>query len=246
MTHRFCVLPEQLSRDLVRFSRDQAHQIGHVLRLRAGDHVRVFDGVVMEDRLVELEGAEGGRVVGQCPQAAEPRTRVTVYPALLQRDKFESVLQKLTEIGAAAIAPVLTTRGLVREPPDARRLTRWQTIVREATEQCGRGRVPELLPTLPFGAAVGSAADTTIVAYESEHSLQLRDSLANSPKNLSLFIGPEGGFTPEEITSARESGARVVTLGPRVLRAETASPMLLALVLYALDDLSWPAMSHAD
>ena len=73
------------------------------------------------------------------PQAAEPRTRLVVYPALLQRDKFEPVLQKLTEIGAAAIVPLLTARGVVREAPDEHRQMRWRSILRESAEQCGRG-----------------------------------------------------------------------------------------------------------
>ena len=97
-----------------------------VLRLQAGDTVRVFDGLEPVDRVVAL-GADlaSGHVEGSQPQAAEPRTRLVAYPALLQRDKFEPVLQKLTELGVAAIVPLITDRSLVRQPGDEHRQMRW-------------------------------------------------------------------------------------------------------------------------
>ena len=102
--------------------------------------MRVFDGLyAARPRGQSSLAWKRGRAVGQRSQAAEPRTRLVAYPALLQRDKFEPVLQKLTEIGAAAIVPVLAARSVVREPPDERRQIRWQAILREAAEQCGRG-----------------------------------------------------------------------------------------------------------
>ena len=152
-----------------------------------------------------------------------------MYPALLQRDKFEPVLQKLTEIGAAAIVPVITARGLVREAPDERRRERWRAILREAAEQCGRGVLPVLLPAQTFAQAIGSAEGTVIMAYERERRRQLRAVLQPGTTTVSLFVGPEGGFAPEEAACAERAGAHLVTLGPRVLRTETASPVLAAL-----------------
>jgi 16S rRNA (uracil1498-N3)-methyltransferase len=236
--HRFFVAPDQIDGERVRFSGDQAHQLRSVLRLRIGDMVRVFDGLAPADRLVELVRPGEGRVVGTRPQPAEPRTRLVMYPALLQRDKFEPVLQKLTEIGAAAIAPVIMARGLVREGPDERRRQRWRAILREAAEQCGRGVVPELLPAQTFVDAIGSAAGTLLVAFERERRRHLREVLVSRPATVSAFVGPEGGFAPEEAECAERAGAHLVTLGPRVLRTETASPVLAALVLYELGDLS--------
>ena len=237
-THRFFVTPDQLDGDIVRFSPAQAHQLRSVLRLRPGDVVRVFDGLAPVDRVVELVSAGQGTIVGTQPQPAEPRTRLVVYPALLQRDKFEAVLQKLTELGAAAIAPVITARSLVREPPDQRRLERWRAILCEAAEQCGRGVVPTLLPGQMFSTAIDSAEGVVIVAYERERHRQLRDALRPLPTTVAMFVGPEGGFAPEEAACAERAGAHLVTLGPRVLRTETASPVLAALVLYELGDLS--------
>jgi 16S rRNA (uracil1498-N3)-methyltransferase len=238
--HRFFVAAEQLGGDQVTFSTAQWHQIHSVLRLRPGDRVRVFDGRERLDRVVELGRAATGRVVLCVDQAAEPRTRLVVYPALLQRDTFEPILQKLTEIGVAVIAPLLTARGVVRAAPDEGRLTRWRAIVREAAEQCGRGVLPQLLPALPFASAVERAlADgTVLVAYEGERQRTVRDALSDVQSTVSLFIGPEGGFAPQEVARAGDAGARLITLGPRILRSETASPLLAALVLYELGDLS--------
>jgi 16S rRNA (uracil1498-N3)-methyltransferase len=242
MTHRFWVPAGQLEGELVHFSDEQAHQLRSVLRLRSGARVQVFDGLAAADRVVELTDlARGcGRVVGEAAHAPEPRTRLCVYPALLPRDKFEVVLQKLTEVGAVVIAPLLTERSLVREPPDERRYARWRAILREASEQSGRGVVPELLPTRSLAAALQHAGGHAVLAYEGERKCTLRAALGGRPTRVALYVGPEGGYTSEEIACAKHAGARVVTLGPRVLRAETAALVASALVLYELDDLTWP------
>ena len=241
--HRFLITADQLNGRVVRFSNEQAHQIRSVLRLRAGDTVRVFDGQTPTDRVVQLTTPFEGILLGEHGQPHEPSTRLVVYPALLQRDKFEQVLQKLTELGVAAVAPVLTARSLVREPPDAQRQVRWRAILREAAEQSGRGVVPALLPAQPLPHALGGAEGTLIVAYEREPRRRLADVLEKRPRIVSAFVGPEGGYTPEEAEGAGRAGAHLVTLGPRVLRTETAAPVLAALVLYELGDLS---SGHAD
>jgi 16S rRNA (uracil1498-N3)-methyltransferase len=253
VTHRFLVPADRVQGDSVSFSTEQWHQLHAVLRVRIGDRVRVFDGHDRIDRVVEIVSPGAGRVVDQQPQATEPRTRLIAHPALLQRDKFEPVLQKLTEIGVAAIGPVLTARGIVREAPDAHRQMRWQAILREAAEQCGRGVVPELLPACAFSRAIERAAmaGTVVMAFEGERQHTLREGLAGarstvSRSTVSLFVGPEGGFAPDEVALARQAGVRLTTLGPRILRSETASPTLAALVLYELGDLSSHIMASDD
>jgi 16S rRNA (uracil1498-N3)-methyltransferase len=238
--HRLLVGPTAMTSETVTFSEAQWHQLRDVLRLRAGDRLRVFDGVEPLDLIVELTERHAARVVDRCAQAPEPRHQLVAYPALLQRSKFESVLQKLTELGVAAITPVLTERGLVREPPDDARVQRWQAILREATEQCGRGVVPTLQPALEFEGALRQAlsGSRVVVAFERERHQSLRAALADAPYAVSMFVGPEGGLTEDEAVRARARGARLVTLGPRILRTETASPVLAALVLYELGDLS--------
>jgi 16S rRNA (uracil1498-N3)-methyltransferase len=246
MTHRFRVSADQLSGAQVRFTDAQAHQMRSVLRLRAGDQVRVFEGLTPTDLVVELTDVARGTVIARAAQAPEPRTKLSVYPALLQRDKFEVVLQKLTEIGVAAIAPVITGRSLVRDAPDERRYVRWRAILHEAAEQCGRGVIPELLPVQPLATALEKTHGRRVMAYEGERGCLLGAALADRPSEVALFVGPEGGYTPEEVVSAQRSGTHVVTLGPRVLRAETAALVGAALVLYELGDLSWPPDAHDD
>jgi len=236
--HRF--LTTERHGDEVEFSTAQARQIERVLRLRRGDRVRAFDGEAPIDLVVELTGPSVGRIVERCPQPPEPRTRLIAYPALLQRDKFEPVLQKLTELGVASIVPVLTARGLVRDPPDCARLARWQAILQETTEQSGRGRMPRLHAAMQFDEAVKRAIQegATVFAYEEERHATLREALRDAGDTVSIFVGPEGGYTRQEARLAREIGACVITLGPRVLRTETASPVLAALVLHERGDLS--------
>ena len=244
MRHRFWIAPDQLDGERVSFSADQAHQLQNVLRLRPGDTVRVFDGQRPRDLVVRLDDSRHGVVEGDRAQALEPHTRLIVYPALLQRDKFETVLQKLTEIGATGIVPVITARSLVRTGTDQRRQQRWRSILREASEQSGRGVVPSLLAALPFDAAVHAAEGTRVMAYEGERHHDVRAALHARPDVVSLFVGPEGGYEPSEVDCAQRAGAELVTLGPRVLRTETASPLLAALVLYELGDLSSSAPDY--
>ena len=234
--HRFLVPAERWHGATVEFSPQQAHQLRRVLRLRARDQVRVFDGQRPCDGVVELVSWEEGRLVGEKPQAAEPLARLVAYPALLPREKFETVLQKLTEVGVGAIVPVISQRTLVREAPDAQRLARWRAILIEATEQSGRGRVPDLRQAQSFSSAMLEAEGQRLLAYAAELGLSLPEALRDAPlQTVSLFVGPEGDFEPAEVDLARQAGARIVTLGPRVLRAETASPIFAALVLYELE-----------
>lgn len=242
--HRFYVPPDRIDDGRVRFTADQARQLASVLRRRPGDGVRVFDGTAPTDYLVDLTVVTHviaeGRIRGTVDQPGEPRTRLHAYPSLLSRDKFEQVLQKLVEVGAAAVTPVLTARSLVRQAPEPSRHRRWQAIMREAAEQSGRAAVPVLHTARELARALAEAraAGPALLADEGEQRLGVRAALRDLPREgpLALFVGPEGGYAPEEVALAREAGARVVSLGPRILRTETASPVFAALVLYELGD----------
>lgn len=235
--HRFAVA--RLEGDRAHFTPAQVRQLRQVLRLGPGDRVRVFDGQRPLDHLVRLELAAGdlvGRVEAEIPMQGEPRARLTAYPALLQRDKLEQVLQKLVEVGVTSIRPTLTARGVVRAAPDAPRLDRWRAILREAAEQSGRSIVPGLELPAPLARALAEAEGTRLVAAVGSHH-SLREALRGSPPRVALFVGPEGGFAPEELAAADAAGAAVVSLGPRTLRSETASPVFAALVLQHLGEL---------
>lgn len=242
--HRFFLPPEHIHSDIVVFPPELSRQLSAVLHVRPGKRVIVLDDAGGEYQ-VELTTVERNRALGQVvdrrPAPGEPRAHLTLYLALSQREKFEWMLQKCTEIGAAAFAPIVTCRSLVQDERDtARKLERWQRILREAAEQSQRGRVPTLRPPLRFEAALetASGADLKLVAWEREAAITLRQALkslqpATRPA-VAVFIGPEGGFSEAEIAAARRAGFQPITLGERILRMETAAMVTAALLLHEI------------
>jgi 16S rRNA (uracil1498-N3)-methyltransferase len=192
----------------------------------------------------------GGRPRGRARAAGRPHgghrelhARVVLYQGLLKAAKFEWVLQKGTELGVAAFVPLRTERSVTgAEDVGASKRARWQRILTEATEQCGRARVPDLAEPRPLAEAARALppGDLALIPWEREHATALRAALATlgaAPAAIHLFIGPEGGFAAGEVALARECGARPVSLGPRVLRAETAAIAAVTLALAACGDL---------
>ena len=245
--HRFFVSPDARHGARIRFDDAQAQQMRRVLRLRPGDRVVALDGAgrQYEVELDEVGATAAGRVLAEAAAAGEPVARLTLYQSLLQRDKFEWVLQKGTEIGVAVFAPVITRRSLVRDAElGPERLARWRRIIQEAAEQSGRGALPALRPPLPFAAAAAEAAGygRALIAWEGEARRTLGEALAAPPEPLTvaLYVGPEGGFDPVEVEAATGHGALPVTFGPRILRTETAALVGAALVLYQLGELDAP------
>lgn len=246
--HRFFVTPESIYNQRVRFGEVQAHQIRQVLRLQTGTQVIALDNSGNE-YVVTLTEVTRPRVVGQIdetrPIVNEPRTQLTLYQSLLPRDKFEWVLQKGTEVGVSAFVPVITQRSLVRNAKSAaNKRERWERIITEAAEQSGRGRLPRLHEPLLFAEALARAAssDCTLIPWEKATAGTLRAALRKLPDDLrqpiiALFIGPEGGYSEEEIDQATTAGAIPVTLGRRILRTETAAVVAAAVVLYELGDM---------
>jgi 16S rRNA (uracil1498-N3)-methyltransferase len=248
--HRFFVNPALLGGERVEIVGEQAHQISRVLRLKAGDRLVVVGGNGRE-YVVRLDEVRSSVVAGavesvECSQP-EPSLILTLYQALIPRDRFETVLQKGTEIGITRFVPTACERSIVPggDRIDERRLERWRRIVTEAAEQCERGIVPEISTPLSYADALANASTApTIVAWERESGRSVRDGLdaalgssAAGRARLGLFVGPEGGFTASEIELARRHGAHTVSLGPRILRTETVGPILAALALYHVGDL---------
>ena len=234
--HRLFLSPDALNQEQVRFPAEATHQLTRVLRLREGDEVWVLTGDGMEHRvhLTALSRNEAhGRIVESRPNHTEPALDLTLYPALLKGKNLEWVLQKGTELGVARFVPVVTARSVADDVPQRRdgKLARWERILQEAAEQSGRGRVPALEPPLTFKEALAHAARSLILLPWEEGGQALRNALPETTRPLALFIGPEGGFTVAEVDQARAAGARVVTLGPRILRAETASIAAVAAIM---------------
>jgi len=221
-----------------------AHQVRDVLRLHIGEQLVLLDNsgeefvakvTRIERKIVEV------RIVERRASSIESSVRIVLCQGLLKSARFEWVLEKGTELGVAAFSPVLchrSTSGL--EDAGSAKLQRWQRIMQEATELCGRSLIPELLPIRPLAQALEGVPSTALalIPWEEEQECSLRTALrAAKPqeKTIYLFIGPEGGFTVDEIQLAQQHGVQSVTLGKRIMRAETAALATVANVLYELE-----------
>lgn len=242
MTHRFFVEQPVIADQEIELPAAIAHQVTRVLRLRPGALIELLDGSGMAYP-VHLTGSDGGRVSGRVgaggPVESEPRVAITLYVAPLKGDHFAFTLQKATEIGAAAFVPIITARTVASEASGTK-LERWRRIVREAAEQSGRGRVPAVRAPLPFAAAcIAAASGPALIPWEGERNQSLGAAVRGlgPVATLGLFIGPEGGFTEAEIATATAAGIASVTLGRRILRAETAAAVATTLALAALGEM---------
>ena len=207
---------------------DGAH-IARSLRMRPGERLTLCDGrgtdyfcviqSISEDT-VEAVIESSGRSI------AEPELFLTLYQGMPKADKMDMIVQKAVELGAGAVVPVITDRCISRpdEKSARKKQERWEKIAFEAAKQCGRGVLPHVQEALRFGIALREAAEKGPVLFFYEGGGEALTSILRQPLYgpVSVFIGPEGGFSPEEAALARESGALFATLGPRILRTETA------------------------
>ena len=239
--HRFFVPPSVVQGNQIRFTPEQARQLRSVLRMREGEQVVVLDGLGLSHQ-VELvhvgKKSALGRVLATTPAAGEPVGDLILCQAVSRSERFELVLQKGVELGVTIFRPMLTRRTVRRAPGDAK-WRRWRRIILEAAEQSGRGRLPLLEDPISFDEAIVSAQGfallPTVGASESA-----RRALAGASWPVILFVGPEGGFDDQEVELARTSGVRPVSLGPRILRTETAAIALITMTMSALGELDGP------
>ncbi|MHB8947381.1 MAG: RsmE family RNA methyltransferase [Bacillota bacterium] len=234
----------------VSFGPDQLRQMTRVLRLRPDETViAVVPGGPGEAGREFIARPDGTVVAERLGQAPAP-VPVTLFQGLPKGDRFELILQKATELGAAAVVPVLTERVVARPRPEQvpGKLTRWRAVAREAAEQCGRSDLPDVVAPVdwPAACAAASLADLALVPWENETAAGLKEIVRSDVSRtaarlrVAVLIGPEGGLSPREVEAARRSGVRPVGLGPRILRTETAAVAALTMVLYELGDLGRP------
>lgn len=251
--HRFFIEPSWIKGDEVTITGPQANQIARVLRMRPGDMIVVLDnsGWEITTRLTSVDpDAVKGEVRRRRLAEAEPRTKISIYQGVLKSSRFEFTLHKGTELGLVEFIPIVAERCVVSdlEAVENKR-RRWEWIIQEAAEQCRRGRKPALRSATFFLQACEQARQSgglSVIPWEGEKSLTLRSLLQTAPPgreqnwpplSINLFIGPEGGFTENEIATGRRYDLIPVTLGPRILRAETAGIVAAAAILYELGDL---------
>lgn len=240
--HHFFVPPHWIHGSTVLLGEPVVHQLRNVLRMRPGAVIVVLDneGWAYEIELTGIEKNQAaGQVIERRPAAGEPAIEVTLYQCLLKKDNFEWVLQKGTEVGVNRFVPVIAQRTIMaeREQVKPAKRTRWERIITEAAEQSRRGRLPVLENPVLFEQALVDAAksDLALIPWEKEPDRTLRAVRDAAVAHVAILIGPEGGFADDEIALARQHGVIPVTLGPRILRAETAAIAAALLVLYEFE-----------
>lgn len=218
----------------VRLEQKAGHYLARVLRLRAGDRVVLFNGDGCDYAGGIASPARGSMEVlldSRLPAAPESPLRITLVQAICRGERMDQVLQKATELGTAAFLPVFTERVEVRldERRVAKRMQHWLGVIRAACGQCGRAVVPELRQPVQLEAwlATPAPAHRYVLDAKSDHALF---GHAVNAAEVELLIGPEGGLSDREREMAVHSGARMVSLGPRVLRTETAGPAAIAIL----------------
>lgn len=223
---------------------EDARHIALSLRMKAGEYVTVCDARGNDYQCV-ITSVEPGRVqldvAASAPSAGEPSVDITLYQALPKSDKLEFIVQKAVELGVGRIVPVLTHRCVSRpdEKSMARKLARYNKIALEAAKQCGRGRVPEVEPLIDFGTALERMAEAPLGLFFYENAeCSLKEALSKRLcKEVSVFVGSEGGFEPGEAEQAAAKGLRPLSLGSRILRCETAPLAALTAILYEAGDI---------
>jgi len=241
---RFFLLPKGAENGVFEIRGDDARHISFSLRMRTGELLTVCDGegTDYECRIAAMDG-ESVRleVLSSHVTRTEPPLDICLYQSVPKGDKMDYIVQKAVELGASRIVPVYSSRCIVK--PDAKseekKAIRLSKIAHEAAKQCGRGRIPRIMPYMTYAAAVRACGEHAFICYENERSFSLKSYLCSldgrNPSSLSFFVGPEGGYSEEEVALAASLGIPAVELGPRILRCETASGFVLSSLTYAYE-----------
>ena len=245
---RFFVQKEQIEHDTVTLTGDDAHHVSRSLRMAAGECITVCDmtGTEYECELTDfLPDRVLAKILQERKSETEPPYYAHVFQALPKGDKLDSVIQKAVECGASEITTFESARCIVRAKGEneGKKVERRQRIALEAAKQSGRGIVPQVNATVSFAQMLERAAqaDLPLFCYEGEGTRSLADALrtanlsADHTPTVSLVVGSEGGFSPEEAEAARERGLISVGLGKRILRTETAASFALSCLVFALE-----------
>lgn len=243
--HHFFVSPEQIEPGRIPVRGLDVNHIKNVLRMKPGEQAEISDGIGRR-YLCELDRFESERAIFRIVTSLEGDTELTsklyLFQGLPKADKMEMIIQKAVELGAYEIIPVSTKRCVVKldEKKAEKKVTRWNAISQGGAKQSGRSRIPKVTDVVSFSEALDKAKDLDVVLipYEKAEGMNDTRNVINGiqkGQSVGIFIGPEGGFSEEEIIQAKESGAVPITLGRRILRTETAGLSVLSILMYHLE-----------
>ena len=237
---RFFVEGTHRCGDTVAFAGSDAHKIRDVLRMKTGDAVEIFDSAATSFRAcVQIaERSVTARLDEIVAVRSAPQVAITVAQGVPKGQKMDYVVEKLTELGVAAIIPLLSEHAVVREVPPAK-LERWRRLARTAAQQCGRSDVPNVPVPLDFESLLAAfpSFDAVVLAWELAAGDAPRDrlpALLEGARSILVIVGPEGGISHREAGLAAGAGAHPVSLGGRILRTETAGLVAVSIIGYVL------------
>jgi len=243
--YQFFVEPERIGSEQALITGPDVNHIRNVLRMKPGEAVRISDGsgscydgiidTLQNDEIVV-------RLSGEKIESTELPVETVLFQGLPKSDKMELIIQKNTELGISAIVPVSTSRAVVKldEKKADSKVKRWNGIAEAAAKQSKRTLIPEIRPVMSFKQALieASAFDIKLMPYENAEGMAFTRKCISEIKpgaRVAIFIGPEGGFSEEEVEAASEAGFVPITLGRRILRTETAGMSVLSMLVYALE-----------
>ncbi len=243
--NRFFVEEKQIDGDRIWIDGSDLKHIRDVLRLREGEKIEVScNSNTYISEIIELGKKEVIlKIVDRYKGKNEPSNYIILYQGLAKGSKMDTILQKCTEIGVSEFYPLETSRAVVKiknEKKSSSKVKRWQEITDQAAKQSKRDILPKVNKVLSFDQMIKSLEKekNIIVPYEEERQRSIKSGLKNiEDKKIHLIIGPEGGFEEEEIEKLKMIGANIVSLGPRILRTETAGLASSTMIFYELGDL---------
>lgn len=227
--HRFFIPKDQIPN----ITGTDVHHIRDVLRMKVGDRLELLDGTgkIYETKISKIEKNKiACEIISSRTEESKPEVRVTLAQALPKARKMDFIIEKCTELGVNQIIPMLTERTIAKSV----KLERSRKIAKEAAEQSGRTVIPEITELIKFEDVLKMRErfDLALIPWELEKEMTLKSSFLHRPSSILALIGPEGGFSQKEIELAKEAGFVPVSLGPRILRTETAGMVILSIINY--------------
>lgn len=246
---KFFVAGNQINNNKIKIIGDDVNHIKNVLRQKSGDKITICDISKEQDYLCEIDKIEEKsidcNIIEKLENNTESNVKVTIFQGLPKADKMELVIQKSVELGVYDITPLQMKRCVVKlnEKDKAKKIQRWKKISEVAAKQCGRNIIPKInnIVNVKEVCNLCNEYDIVLIAYENEKENTLKKELKNLKKldkeeiKVAIIIGPEGGIAPEEIEMFEENGAKIITLGNRILRTETVALSVLSIIMYELE-----------